>query len=70
MNHGLFRADGVNHPDMRGLIDVAGGATVYCELRGYALPAPSGKPISVVASMTFRTADESHGWMNRAFRPG
>lgn len=67
VNHGLFRADRVNHPDMRGLIEVTSGAVVYFELRGYALPAPGGSPISVAASMTFRTADASYRWLNRVF---
>jgi hypothetical protein len=67
VNHGRFRADGVNLPDTRGVITTSGGAHVYFELRGYAIPGPGGSPISVTASVQFRTDDTDAGWLNRVF---
>src|SRR3981081_3996548 len=67
VNHGRFRADGINLPDTRGVITTDGGAQVYFELKGYAIPAPGGSPIAVTASITFRTDAEEIRWLNRVF---
>ncbi len=67
VNHGRFRADGVNLPDTRGVITTSGGAHAYFELRGYAIPEPGGSPIAVTASIVFRTDDDELRWLNRVF---
>jgi hypothetical protein len=67
VNHGRFRLDGVNEPDTRGVITTSRGAHVYFELRGHAIPEPSGSPIAVTASIQFRTDDEEASWLNRVF---
>lgn len=67
VNHGRFRADGVNLPDTRGVITTSDEAHVYFELRGYAIPQPGGSPIAVTASIVFRTDADELRWLNRVF---
>jgi hypothetical protein len=68
VNHGQFRADGVNLPDTRGLIETERGESVYFQLAGYAVPLEAGSPaIAVTASVVFRTDAAALRWLNRVF---
>jgi hypothetical protein len=67
VNHGRFRADGVNLPDTRGVITTPEGTRIYFEMRGYAIPEAGGLPIVVTASIVFRSDADEERWLNRVF---
>lgn len=62
-NHPRHRPDGVNLPDVNGVITTDRDETVYFEMKGFAVPAGDGNR-EVVASFTFRTAAERLARLN------
>ena len=66
-NHPYRRADGVNVPDVHGVIATDDGADVYYQIHGYGLLEPGQEACRVIGSVTFRTGAERYGWLNRVF---
>lgn len=61
------RADNVNMPALRGLLNTDDGATIYVELNGIATLRSSDNARVFVTSFTFRTGDTRYGWLNNTF---
>ena len=65
MNAPRLRADGVNEPNVTGVIRSDDGQNVLYEMRGRAQPpAVANGPRQIFASMIFRTAAADYEWLN------
>lgn len=62
-----MRSDRVNCPTLRGLLKTADGASVYVTLDGIASLRAEDQDRVFTTSMTFRTNDERHRWLNTTF---
>jgi hypothetical protein len=61
------RADNVNMPTLRGVLDAHDGAKIYVEMNGIATLRESDKARVFVTTFTFRTADSRYSWLNTTF---
>ena len=61
------RADDVNMPTLRGLLETEDGAVVYVEMNGIATLRAADQARVFVTSLTFRTGDDRYGWLNTTF---
>ena len=61
------RADNVNIPTLRGVLDTAEGAKIYVEMNGVAGLRPTDQARVFVTSCTFRTGHPDYQWLNAAF---
>lgn len=58
-------ADGVNEPNVNGIIPSDDGRTVLFELRGRSFPPEVGRSDrQIYGSITFHPAAEAEGWLN------
>ncbi len=63
-NHPRRRADGVNVPDVHGVITTDDGAQVYFEMHGLGVLEPGAAGRRVTGSATYRTAAPGYAWLN------
>jgi len=61
------RADNVNMPTLRGVLDTDDGAKIYVEMNGVATLRQSDKARVFVTTLLFRTAHPGHTWLNSVF---
>ena len=61
------RPDNVNMPTLRGVLATDDGARIYVEMNGIATLRQSDKARVFVTTLTFRTADARHIWLNTVF---
>lgn len=66
-NLAVRRADNVNLPTLRGLLDTDDGARIYVEMNGIATLRPSDQARVFVTTLSFRTGDARYGWLNTTF---
>jgi hypothetical protein len=59
------RADNVNTPTLRGVLETEDGATMFVEMNGLSQIRDGGRVF--VASLTLRTGDPSYQWVNTLF---
>ena len=65
VNHPHRRSDGVNLPDLHGVIRTEDGAFVLVAMRGRTLPAQEGKRRQLL-TVLFEAEDERYRWLNTA----
>lgn len=61
------RADNVNMPTLRGLLETEDGAPIYIALDGMATLRASDQARVFITSISFRTGDARYRWLNTTF---